>query len=226
MQVPKYWVALAVGIVAIVAGPADRFLPKASSTAAQNLPEGESLTFELGDNQLHIPRNYFLRAPLRERAPDGIFIAALMPSMSPMRNDNKDEFLHPDPPGHGKTINILMEDARKRTTIAFRLNVEKESGARYVRKPDMFGLQVLLPEDTTMPVHGGRQELYIAGEGDEARSFIDCYRDGSMPYPACSETFTYRNLLVGSDYGKGYLPKWRNIEQDVKDLIDRFSPRT
>jgi hypothetical protein len=214
----------AVGAAFLLAYPTGR-LATFSAAFAQNLMNGAAITFDLAGNEISIPRNYFLTAPPRAPQSDGVFIIALMPNMDPMRWDNKNEFLYPSPPGHGKTVDILIEDSARSTNVEFRLNAEEGIGAPYVRMPDIYGLQVLFPADTDN-AHGRRQELYVAAEDGKIRSFISCYRDGTVPFPGCAETFVYRNLLLQADYGKGYLPNWRIVEQDVTDLIDRFSPRT
>jgi hypothetical protein len=193
---------------------------------AQEPSDGPILTFELAGSAFKIPRNYFLPGPPREGKVEDLLVHALMPSMQPMREDNKNEFLYPNPKGHGKTVNILIKDAQRTTDIEFRLNVEKKNAGPYDSKPSLYGLQVLLPTDMGPDDRRRRMELYIAGADGRAVSFVGCYRDYTVPYPVCADTFSYQHLLIQADYGKGYLPEWRTIEHEIISLIDQFKTQT
>lgn len=201
--------------------------PVSPLRGAEESPErtanGPLLTFQLGGTELRIPRNYFFPAPPPEGKEDDLFIMALMPAMEPMRADNKNAFLHANPPGHGHTVFILVHDATQTTSVEFRLGVEEKNGAPYSAAGERYGLEVRLPVGKGIVDTGSwRQELFIDTRQGVSRAFVSCDREGAVPFPICSETYVYRGLLATFNYGKGFLPDWQEIERHVSTLIDGF----
>jgi hypothetical protein len=81
----------------------------------------------------------------------------------------------------------------------------------------------LLPVQDRPSDHRRRQELFIDGPLDTPRAFISCDRDDAVPYPNCSDTFLFHELLVQANYGKNFLPNWREVESQLSALLSRFT---
>lgn len=188
---------------------------------AQDLRDGPLITTIVGGNELLIPRRYFLPHPPPRKPPVDILLTALLPSLHPMREDNMAEFMATR--GHGRIISIYARDSRQTTTLEFRLNVARKSGAPYESRGDKFGLDLYVPMHFTANQDNiARQELFIGTEHGVLVRIINCLVDGSVPFPGCNHEFVYRNLFFELSYGKTQLPNWRTIEESVERLIDRF----
>jgi len=190
---------------------------------AQDARNGRLITVEIGGNELYIPQHYFLPADVpTDSKRNDIWIHALWPDMAPMREDNKDRYIRVR--GHGPLLNILAIDQRHITTVDFRLNVEEKLGAPYSPPQNRFGLEAIFPKDVKPPDMGElRQEIYVNKGSDGLIGFITCNPPGSVPEPGCEYEFNYRGLLLQVDYGKYFLPQWREIDQSVRDLFDSFT---
>jgi hypothetical protein len=189
---------------------------------ARDLHDGRLITVRIAGNELRIPRRYFLTRVSQAEQQETILIRAVVPGMDPMREDNKDEFLRAR--GYGRTVSILIHDARHTTTIEFRLNTTKDLGVPYELEGDTFGLEAYQPKD---PQHTNknrsRPEIYVDKKAGELRGYIECDREGRVPSPICSHVFVYRNMLLTIDYSKRFLPIWSSVEWSVEELIHRFS---
>ena len=107
----------------------------ANIALAYDVRDGPLVTVEIADNEFRVPRDYFLsHDAVGASKRDQIWIHALWPDMAPMREDNRDRYIHVR--GHGPLLNILATDQRRTTTLEFRL------GAPYVHQDDAFGLKV------------------------------------------------------------------------------------
>ena len=87
-------------------------LPFSDTAFAQGFQNDQITIVEIGGNTLRVPTKYFLGTNPRAREVPGIFIKALSPSMDPMQENNKDEFLYAK--GLGRTVGIgigRFEDA-------------------------------------------------------------------------------------------------------------------
>jgi hypothetical protein len=188
---------------------------------AQDLRDGPLITTIVGGNELLIPRRYFLPDPPPRKPPVDILLMALLPSLHPMREDNMAEFMATR--GYGRIISIYARDSRQTTTLEFRLNVARKSGASYERRGDRFGLDVYVPMHFTANQNNiARQELFLGTEHGVLARSIECLVDGSVPFSGCHHNFVYRNLFFNLSYGKTQLPNWRKIEESVKRLLDQF----
>jgi hypothetical protein len=197
-------------------------LPFSDTAFAQGFQNDQITIVEIGGNTLRVPTKYFLGTNPRAREVPGIFIKALSPSMGPMQENNKDEFLYAK--GLGRTVGIGIGDSKTRTSLPFRLEASRKFGVPYEQRPDQYGMHVYIPAESATANKGTlRQELYSAEDQGTLRSYIRCRRDGDVPYPTCSHEFLYRQFLVDVILNKHRLPEWRAIQQEVKDLIDRFS---
>jgi len=188
---------------------------------AQDLRNGPLVTTIVGGNELLIPRRYFLPNPPPGRQPVDILLTALLPSLHPMREGNMAEFMATR--GYGRIISIYARDSRQTTTLEFRLNVARKSGAPYESSGDRFGLDLYVPMHFTANQDNiARQELFLGTAHGVLVRLIKCLVDESVPFPGCNHDFVYRNLFFELSYGKAQLPNWQKIEESVKRLIDQF----
>lgn len=187
---------------------------------AQESRNGPIFVVEIGGNTLRVPEKYFLGTKPKSRETPGIYIRALMPDMDPMREDNKEQFLYAK--GFGRTVGVAIGDAKSRTSLQFRLEATRKSGAPYAQREDQYGLHVYMPVEPETASKGTfRQELYVAEDHAKLSVFIACY--SSVPSPGCRQEFLYRDFLIDVSFNKRHLPEWRAIKKEVIDLIDRFS---
>jgi hypothetical protein len=192
---------------------------------AQDLRNGPLITVTIGGDELRIPRNYFLPGRPSGPRPDAVLLNALFPSMAPMREDNMDEFTKVRSFGR-RTISILIHDARNTTSLGFRLNVSKKTGAPYIQTDSIFGLERYEPKDFGVVNPGqSRPEIYVHTDKGILVGFMRCDVDGSVPFPRCDHQLTHRNLLLNINFGKFALSKWGEIERSVKNLLDGFLER-
>jgi hypothetical protein len=154
--------------------------------------------------------------------PDAMLLHALMPGMDPMRRGNEEQFLYAR--GFGQTVNILVHDARRTSTIMERLKAAKELGAPYHRRPMQHDLDVYVPKNVEIK-RGGRlrQEIYVDTSDGKVNGFIVCDVDGSFPSTTCEYEFLHERLLLTVGFNKRFLDEWRTISHSVKDLMARLA---
>src|ERR1700693_1023270 len=104
-----------------------------------DIRDGRLVLVRIAGNELRIPARYFLPKGPQSGEQDSILLSALMPGMEPMREDNMDAFMKAK--GFGRTISLLIQDARHTTGIDFRLDVAKKLGQPYERGEQKFGLE-------------------------------------------------------------------------------------
>jgi len=122
-----------------------------------------------------------------------------------MRDSNKDEFLYER--GFGNTVSILIDNARRTTSVRFRLQVAEEIGNPYIQQPNEYGLKAYAPKGFgTFNPGRTRDEIHIDGDKADPKGFITCSVDGSVPSPTCTYEFADEDLLVTTDFNKKHLP--------------------
>jgi hypothetical protein len=195
----------------------------AKEVLSPDASNGPLIDVQIAGNNLKIPRYYFLSfdVPLSPKRND-IWIHALWPDMAPMREDNKERWIHIR--GFGPLLDILVLDQNKTTSLDFRLATAEKLGKPYSRQPDKFELQVYVPNGSVTPNDAElRQELYVDKSPSGLTGFISCNVDGTVPEPGCEADFDCKEMLLQVTYGKYFLPQWSAIEQATRELFDGFA---
>ena len=192
----------------------------AAGVGAEGLSSQHLITVRIAGDEFRIPRGYFYPLPPKDENRDSLLIHGLLPALSPVWGHEKEEFeAFPEGTLSGAVI-ILAMDAKRTTTLEFRFDATKRLGGPYEQQAAEYELELYMPK----LVSKGWQhdEVYVDRNGGKLAGFITCDIDGKYPSPGCAHNFRYRGLLMQVTYRKPFLPRWRSIEQKIKDLLDSF----
>jgi hypothetical protein len=164
-----------------------------------------------------IPRGYF-----RTAGPTitDLAITAKWPSMESIWDKPLPGRTY-DPETHGNLLNIWFARATSFTSVDYRFHAIKRLIKADLPGVPQFGLQHLIPDPTNpRPV----AELYFLPEQTHT-AYIECTVPSYAPFPGCEETFDFQGYLISVHYSYVFLPKWKEIEENVGRLILSFEIR-
>jgi hypothetical protein len=160
-----------------------------------------------------IPRNYFRYPPeLDPEAKGGFLLRVLLPNMEPFAPATTAAF---NAPGHGRKMNILVEDGRTVLPLPDLLEVTLEGrpldppsaathGLAYARMPD------------------NDDDLYVGRQANEIEPYIRCRPVRPDMGSSCDHRFEWGLLDVKLGYGREHLPRWREIQDRVVMVLKSF----
>lgn len=107
---------------------------------------------------------------------------------------------------------------KKGNTKDFELVVKRKfdgvAKGRLQREKDVYGLIYFSPK-------GGGRDEYLPIDGRELA--IDCANDQELSFLSCKVTSNYRDgIVIVSYYGLSHLPRWREIDDGIRALVDNF----
>lgn len=145
---------------------------------------------------------------------DNISLTLLLPDLRPYDPADHERWVEL---GHGDRLNVTMsrDDNAAVWFQGYRGNVlgERKQRRNLTRLSDVHGLmRFRTPRDS---------HVYLPLDATELN--LTCSRD-SLPSPSCSVKSNHRaGLVLEYYYSARYLPHWREIDRDLKRLLDGFS---
>lgn len=178
----------------------------------------------VGGQDFYVPQNYFRHPAIGCGAEEqGFLLRVLLPDMEGYTTANADEIEGVDKPGWRRRMNILVQAFNRLRDFTRLLADGAAPTANY---PTQYGL--LYARSNRIDGGGPRTETDVFFQYDDGtvKRFILCDAETAVPFPGCAHQFLYRGLRVQATYGRTYLSQWRDVEDKVRSLLDRFGFRS
>lgn len=193
----------------------------------------EPVRVKIGDWRMAIPEAY-LDAPIEQDAAagtfltedgfhntSGVFMVTELPDLTPRTAASMQEWLSHRGWRESRWVNVLLQRSKVGmagpSDVIFRIySGVNDRGAEVHPKGMAHGLQWLAVD------RKGRDN-FVKFENGVRTVFINCRQIAAVPSPSCSQFIRIRPALQAQvTYGRQYLPRWQEIEQKVRALIDGF----
>jgi hypothetical protein len=70
----------------------------------------------------------------------------------------------------------------------------------------------------------GKVETYFASDGGVVTDIVKCNPPRSAPSPSCQHLINHGLFSIQANYGRTWLPKWRDIRNTLTAAVDRCNP--
>ena len=117
--------------------------------------------------------------------------------------------------GHGRKISLLLKPRINLNVLLARLNQRRD------RSIPVSSVDELTAFQGTDITGLEKSETYFAAADGAVTDMLECNPPGSVPSPGCSHWIIHGAFLVKASYGRDWLPKWRNIRNNLSAVIDR-----
>lgn len=189
---------------------------------------GRLVHVEIGGRHFAIPSEYF-RGPIPQGKTNSLYLWMMMPEYAPYKGEVKGERKQMRAAWDQHLI-VRVDDTNSASDMASQYNAFR-NGPLNIYKPqdveDAFGLRHTLVwhSNARSPDPWILHDLYYQNDADgQLLGFISCGRDDKATHPGCTyHEFTDGRLLFTLSYRKSNLPRWRQMQDRVRELFQNFS---
>jgi hypothetical protein len=188
---------------------------------------GRLVHISIGGRDFAIPSEYF-RGPLPPEKTDRLHLWVMQPDYTPYRGEISGDRAHIDA-GWERHLIVNIEGVSPTSGLDAHYKRQRSGSLAYVAQ-DMegdYGLHRTLVWRSTPRSNKpfiDHDLYYDIGPDGRVTTFVSCMRDDWPGSPVCSfHEFQIGELLYTVSYRKSNLPKWRDIQQGVADLIEGFA---
>lgn len=221
LAVSKWIVALSLFSVSLIACG-----PSAQEKNAMNLDSGE-VRIEVEGHRFDIPLRYMYGqsvemygrwpTPKPDRVQVGaLSLSVLLPNMRPYYKEDDAKW---KVQGYGDRVEVDIAKGVPRGEPSRKLIYDYSTQGRRKKEPDVYGL-----------VHYSSKtsDTYFTNSKAEQDVWIECHIPDPIPkyeyFPSCMVESSYRpGLVLRYVYALNYLPQWKQIDNDLKAMLDKFA---
>lgn len=216
---------LLIGIITSASGIAHNIYVHFNPAAERTY--GRLVHVSIGGRDFAIPSEYF-RGPLPHGATKRLHLWVMMPDYTPYKGEVTGDQAQISA-GWERHLIVNIDDTRVANDLASHYERQRSGLTSYVTQdvPDAQGMHRTLVWRSTPRSSQpfiDHDLYYQTAEDGKLRAFVSCDRDDAAKHPGCSfHEFQDGMLLYTLSYRKSNLPKWRQIQSGVHNLIESFS---